>query len=148
MAARQTSMEDAQPLRVRSLQARLHGQAICVRVRSLQVRLHGQAICARARSLQARLHGQVPFRAQLASAHKFLMGEVNTHHHLQAMAEEPAETVAELLQQDDGQDYDLDEAPSHQPQGHSGRQPRARQPARQPAPYHQHREGLSNLKVY
>jgi len=85
---------------------------------------------------------------QLASAHKFLMGEVNTHHHLQAMAEEPAETVAELLQQDDGQDYDLDEAPGHQPQGHSGRQPRAHQPARRPAPYHQYREGLSNLKMY
>ena len=75
------------------------------------------------------------------------MGEVNTHHHLQAMAEEPAETVAELLQQDDG-GHDLDKAPGHQPQSHSGRQPRAHQPARRPAPYHQHREGLSNLKVY
>jgi hypothetical protein len=44
--------------RARSLQARLHGQAICACARSLQARLHGQAICARARSLQARLHGQ------------------------------------------------------------------------------------------
>ena len=43
---------------LRSLQARLHGQAICARARSLQARLHGQAICACARSLQARLHGQ------------------------------------------------------------------------------------------
>jgi len=59
-------------------------------------------------------------------------------------------TVDGLLQQDnEGQEYGLDEAaPCHKPQGRSGRQPCAHQPARRPAPYHQLREGLSNLTVY